>query len=626
MPRVSVIMNVRNGAAHLREALQSVFDQTYSDFEVVVWDDRSTDDSARIVHEYEDPRVRYFLAEEDTSLGRARHLAIAEAGGEWLAFLDQDDIWLKDKLQKQMELASVSPRVGLVYGRTVMFTTRGRERDYDHRHEFAPLPEGDIFLRLFTDSCFIAMSSAMLRRSAVTEAGGIPNEIRVIPDYYLFVAVARRYEARAVQGVVCRYRLHGGSMSHFSRQTMHEEALWLIDKWAPELKADMAQRRRMIHSTVLAFEELHYARSTGRGLSRLLTRGSLSFLLSRPFARGLRALRRRIRRPLWRLAAPTRPPAALAAWPLELSVIVVNWNVRDLLRECLASLAREMRLPRDSWEVIVVDNASGDGSVEMVRREFPDAVVLANGDNLGFGRANNQAFRMCRGRYVLLLNPDTVVKDHAIDRMMETMDGRPDVAALGCRLLNTDGTFQRWTGGSPPGLLNVTCHFLLLYRLIPARLMPRPLYLETEPRQDLEVGWVSGACMLLRREAVGDAIFDERFFLYGEDVELCDRLARGGWKVVYTPRASIVHHEGKSLAGQTPEIQLSKLRGLRDIFSMRHSRMSLAAYDVVVSLGFLLRSVLFTVAALTPAGERYEAQARRSRHFLAEALRALTHR
>jgi N-acetylglucosaminyl-diphospho-decaprenol L-rhamnosyltransferase len=313
-------------------------------------------------------------------------------------------------------------------------------------------------------------------------------------------------------------------------------------------------------------------------------------------------------------------------FPLTLSVIIVNWKVRDLLRDCLRSLYEEMLLPPEVWEIIVVDNYSGDDSVEMVRAEFPGATLLANDKNLGFGKANNQALRICRGKYILLLNPDTVVIDHALDRMVQMMEASPDVAALGCRLLNTDGSFQRWTGGNPPGLLNVTCHFLLIYRVLPARILPRPLYLEKEPGQDLQVGWVSGACLLLRREAIGDQIFNERFFLYGEDVELCERLTHAGWKVIYTPKARIIHHGGRSLDGQTTEIQVSKLRGLRDIFAMRNGRVSLLLYDVAVSIGFLLRCLACSLAARTRPGRGFEARAEMSRRFLAEAMRVLIHR
>lgn len=298
-PRVSVIVNVRNGAASLHEALESVFAQTFTDWELICWDDRSTDESAQIISRYTRDRVRYFLSPDETPLGQARDAAIREAQGEWLAFLDQDDIWLPDKLQKQIALVDGDPGVGIVYGRTVMFSAHGAQRDFDHRHEFQPLPEGNIFERLFIDSCFISMSSSVLRRSAVEEIGRIPNYIRVVPDYYLFVAVARHYQARAVQEVVCRYRLHDTSMSASNRIRMHEEALMVVESWAHCLNPRLLDRRRKVHSTVIAVEEIRHTATAGKGLARLFTGGSIGYLLSRPFAKAFRFIRRIVQRPFW---------------------------------------------------------------------------------------------------------------------------------------------------------------------------------------------------------------------------------------------------------------------------------------------------------------------------------------
>src|SRR5579863_639489 len=158
MPLVSVIINVRNGAATLREAIQSVLAQSFAEWELIVWDDRSTDERENVVQEFRDPRIRYFLSPDDAALGKARHDAIKHATGEWISFLDQDDIWLPEKLIKQLALTA-DDDVGLVYGRTVRFYANGFERDYDHAHEYESLPEGKIFSRLFIESCFIAMSS-----------------------------------------------------------------------------------------------------------------------------------------------------------------------------------------------------------------------------------------------------------------------------------------------------------------------------------------------------------------------------------------------------------------------------------------------------------------------------------
>ncbi len=280
------------------EALDSVLSQTFQDWELIVWDDCSTDNSAQIVHQYQDKRIRYFLSPEDTPLGKARDSAIQQASGEWLAFLDQDDIWLPCKLEKQIALAENN--VGIIYGRTVMFDARhGNRHDYDYAHEFTALPEGDIFAQLFADACFIAMSSAVLRRSAVEEAGRIPAIIQVVPDYYLYVAVARRYQARAVQEVICRYRLHPGSMSRSHQLRLHLEPLFLIDQWADSLDPRIVAYRRMTYSTVLALEEMREGKSLVAGVTRLWSQGSLLWLLSRPWVRSWLAVRRKLRRPYW---------------------------------------------------------------------------------------------------------------------------------------------------------------------------------------------------------------------------------------------------------------------------------------------------------------------------------------
>jgi glycosyltransferase involved in cell wall biosynthesis len=300
MPRVSIILNVRNGAAFLRDALDSVMAQTFADWELIVWDDCSTDNSSKIVSTYGDARIRYFLSPDETPLGKARDQAIRQATGDWLAFLDQDDVWLPRKLEKQMAL--IDNRVGIIYGRTVLFDSqRGDLRDYDYFHEFELLPEGDIFARLFRNACFIAMSSAVLRRSAVAEVGGIPDTIQVVPDYYLYIAIARRYQARAVQEVVCRYRVHPGSMSASQRHRirLHAEPLSIVNQWAACLDPRIATYRRMTYSTALALEEMREFHTAPAGLQRLFSDGSLLWLVSRPFVRAGRAIRRRLRRPYW---------------------------------------------------------------------------------------------------------------------------------------------------------------------------------------------------------------------------------------------------------------------------------------------------------------------------------------
>ena len=299
-PSVSIIMNIWNGAAYLKEAIDSVLAQTYTDWELIAWDDCSTDDSAAVVLSYKDPRVRYLCAEKQVPLGQARALALREAQGEWIAFLDQDDIWTPRKLEQQHALGTTSTEVGLVYGRTVSFTPSGQMRDFDHRHEFEPLPEGAILEQLFVDACFISMSSALFRRSALAEIEEIPSQIHMSPDYYMYLGVCQRYKARAVQEVVCYYRIHSNNMTPRTFKAIHSECLWLIDRWGSRIHPRIVRHRKRVHHTLVAIKELEERDTRRAGLLRLVRSGSLLYLASRPIARGLRTLRRRVRTPYWK--------------------------------------------------------------------------------------------------------------------------------------------------------------------------------------------------------------------------------------------------------------------------------------------------------------------------------------
>jgi GT2 family glycosyltransferase len=316
------------------------------------------------------------------------------------------------------------------------------------------------------------------------------------------------------------------------------------------------------------------------------------------------------------------PAAVLAEQRLLLSIVVVNWNVRDLLRECLQSIYGTTRMAAGTWELIVVDNQSSDNSVEMVRREFPEVRLIENSQNTGFAKANNQAFRLCRGRFVLLLNPDVVALDFAIDRALEIMQSQPRIGVLGCSLLNSDGTEQEWTAGALPSLANVLCHYLFLYQILPTFILPMPFFPLRQPQKEVDVGWISGAFMLLRREALGKEIFDERFFMYGEDVLLCQSLARAGWRVFYTPRIRIIHHGGCSTNSQTQDVQMARFLNLRQVFGLINGKMALHFFDVGISFAFIIRSMVFAAASCIRPGRGYNTLAARNRQYLAQAIRA----
>jgi hypothetical protein len=297
---VSVIVNLFNGRATLAEAIDSVLAQSFADWELIVWDDCSTDGSASILDGYHDQRILYFRSETQVPLGQARQRAIEIARGEWIAFLDQDDLWLPRKLDRQLALARHKPDAALIYGRTVRFYANGTERDYDQAHEYCNLPEGDIFADLFAKSCFIAMSSAMFRRSAIEAVDGIPNTIAIIPDYYLYTAVTRRHSAAAVQEVVCRCRMHAANTSLTTAIGVHEEALRLMDMWQGEVDPTVLAKCRRHHSTQIALAEMRTPGTFLRGLRRLMTDGSVGSQLARPFYYAFHLGRRNIVTPYWK--------------------------------------------------------------------------------------------------------------------------------------------------------------------------------------------------------------------------------------------------------------------------------------------------------------------------------------
>lgn len=309
------------------------------------------------------------------------------------------------------------------------------------------------------------------------------------------------------------------------------------------------------------------------------------------------------------------------ASPLLLSILVVNWNVRDLIRACLLSVRKQTLLAADQYEIIVLDNHSQDGSVDMLRTEFPDVLLMVSDVNLGFAAGCNRAYAQARGEFILLLNPDTEVLDHALDTLLATMRSRPQAAVLGPRLVRSDGSFQRDSAGALPTLANTAWNYLFLQQLLPARLAPPALFLADDPRDLRAIEWVSGASMLLRRQALGPSIFDEAFFMFGEDMDLCHRMRQAGWEVLYDGTTSMLHHHGSSFDQQDSLAVLATAhRGPRRVFAQRHGRLSLMAYDSIVMLGFGIRWPLYALLNVLRPGRGYAQRSSFSRRYLQAVL------
>ena len=228
----------------------------------------------------------------------------------------------------------------------------------------------------------------------------------------------------------------------------------------------------------------------------------------------------------------------------DLSIVIVEWNTIDLLRDCLASVYDNTG--GLNLQVIVVDNASEDGSPEMVDAEFPQVTQIKNIDNRGFAAANNQGFQICTGRHVLLLNSDTYVLGNALADSVRFLDDHPDVGAMGCRVLNPDKTMQR-TCSTWPRLLDLTFQTTGLWRLGTPKFFGRYQMTHWERDTEREVEVISGCYLMLRAEVL-DQIghLDEDFYFFGEETDWCRRIANAGWKLMFSPVGEIVHYGSAS--------------------------------------------------------------------------------
>jgi N-acetylglucosaminyl-diphospho-decaprenol L-rhamnosyltransferase len=272
----------------------------------------------------------------------------------------------------------------------------------------------------------------------------------------------------------------------------------------------------------------------------------------------------------------------------DLSIIIVSWNVRDLLRACLMSLTNDERratkdateassfVLRPSSEIIVVDNASADGSAAIVAAEFPAVRLLANAENVGFTRGNNQGLAVARGRYVFFLNPDTEVVGDALVTMVAYLDAHPEVGALGPQLRYGDGSLQSSRRRFPTFATALFESTPLAWHW-PGNPWARRYRMEEQGSGSWELGsgargqdvdWVVGAALMVRREALAQVGgFDEGYFMYSEELDLCQRIKEAGWQIVYLPTVQIIHHEGKSseqvVAARHIRFQTSKVRYFR---------------------------------------------------------------
>lgn len=252
---------------------------------------------------------------------------------------------------------------------------------------------------------------------------------------------------------------------------------------------------------------------------------------------------------------------------MELSIIIVSWNVRDYLARCLDSIAESLRLAPLAAEIIVVDSASADGTVQLLQEAYPQVRTLPQAENVGFTRGNNIGLAAAQGEFLFLLNPDTEVRGTALAEMVGYLREHPRVGILGAHTLNTDGTHQS-SRRRFPTLLTALFESTWLQPHAPRGLLERFYARDIPDTAIAAVDWVQGSALMLRRavyEQIGG--LDEGYVMFSEEVDFCKRAKQAGWEVVYHGGAYVVHHGGKSTeqvsAAKHIHFQRSKVRYFR---------------------------------------------------------------
>lgn len=290
------------------------------------------------------------------------------------------------------------------------------------------------------------------------------------------------------------------------------------------------------------------------------------------------------------------------------SVVIVTWNAKEITEKCLQSIfGALLDMP---FEVIVVDNASSDGTKEMVLQEFPNVRLISNEENIGYGPAHNKGFQRSRGRYLLVLNNDVMISNDSLRKMVDYMDTHLDVGLMGGRLQNLDGTFQPSANRRFPNLLDVFFEeffFLssLRYLFFKFPFGAHCMKLFWDRKEPHPVAWVGGACMMVRRKTIDQVgFFDEHFFFYREDCDLCLRIWKSGWKIMYDPRNSFTHVWGYSSKKNKQKISMESRRSLLYYFFKHHSRLSFWIAKYFVLGGLCLRYLLLSIVQLVKKDKR----------------------
>ncbi len=273
---------------------------------------------------------------------------------------------------------------------------------------------------------------------------------------------------------------------------------------------------------------------------------------------------------------------------MDVSIIIVNWNTKQLLEDCLRSIYKQTA--DLTYEVIVVDNASTDGSVEMVRKNFPQVKTIENSQNLGFARANNIGIRAGTGRYICLINSDVTLLDGCIGRLAAFMDGHPAIGMAGPKILNSDGTIQH-SCRHFPSIWNNFCQAVGLNHIFPKSAFFSHCIMDYWDHNSVRsIDVLSGCFWTVRREALDKVgLLDEEFFIYGEDIDWCRRFHNAGWDIVFYPEAQAVHLGAASSANAPVKFYVEMQKADLQYWRKHHGRIGEFSYAGIILLRETIR-------------------------------------
>jgi len=298
---------------------------------------------------------------------------------------------------------------------------------------------------------------------------------------------------------------------------------------------------------------------------------------------------------------------------LQLSVITVTWNAKKYVDECLSSLDHVEEFPR---EVIVIDNASTDGTPDLIAEKFPSFQLVRSDRNLGFAKANNIGIRNSHGKYVCLVNSDVVVPKGCLTSLMQFMESNPEVGVVGPQMLGPAGNIRRSAMRFPSLLSSVARSFSLDRSPWLSRVFHAQMMTDFSHDRQAEVDILNGWFWMIRREALSEVgLLDERFFIYGEDMDWCLRFRKAGWKIVFFPGASAIHYGGASSSAAPVRFYVEQQKADFQYWAKHHSALAAVAYKAIIFVHNLLRMVGYSARYCISGRKRAEAKSKVKRSW-----------